>query len=80
MKTRKYAYVDFRFAIPSKGKTDEELLEYAREQLYTDSHDIFKDLVRHGGEVAESFDRDMAVDYGMEEEWQTYNITKDYTT
>ena len=68
METREYAYVDFKFAIPSKGKTDEELLEYAREQLYTDSHDIIKDLVRNGGTVAEAFDREEAVDYGMEEE------------
>ena len=68
MATREYAYVDFKFAIPSKGKTDEELLEYAREQLYTDSHDIIKDLVRHGGTVAESFDRDEAMEYGIEEE------------
>ena len=68
MATREYAYVDFKFAIHSKGKTDEELLEYAREQLYTDSHDIIKDLVRNGGEVAESFDKEEAEEYGIEEE------------
>ena len=67
MKTREYAYVDFKFTIPSKGKTDEELLEYAREELYNDMHGIIKDLVRHGGTVAESFDKDEAIDYGMEE-------------
>ena len=65
---REYAYVDFTFTVASKGKTDEELLEYAREQLYTDSHDIIKDLVRNGGTVAESFDRDEAIEYGIEEE------------
>lgn len=68
MATREYAYVDFKFAIPSKGKTDEELLEYAREQLYTDSHDIIKDLVRNGGTVEEAFGREEAEEYGIEEE------------
>ena len=68
MDTREYAYVDFKFTIPSKGKTDEELLEYAREELYHDMHGIIKDLVRNGGTVAESFDKEEAVDYGMEEE------------
>ena len=65
---REDAYVDFKFTIPAKGKTDEELLEYAREELYHDMHGIIKDLVRYGGTVAESFDREEAIDYGMEEE------------
>lgn len=65
---REYAYVDFTFTVASKGKTDEELLEYAREELYHDMHGIIKDLVRYGGTVAESFDREEAIDYGMEEE------------
>lgn len=65
---REYAYVDFTFTVASKGNTDEELLEYAREELYHDMHGIIKDLVRYGGTVAESFDREEAIDYGMEEE------------
>ena len=60
-----FAYVDFKFTIPAMGTSEDELIEYARQELYYDSHDILKDMRRYGGTVAESFDKEEAEDYGM---------------
>ena len=41
-----YRFVDFKFSIASKGRTELELREYAIEELFQDHYDIIKDIAR----------------------------------
>lgn len=44
-----YRFVDFKFSIASKGRTEQELKEFAIEELWIDHYDIIKDLCRTSG-------------------------------
>jgi len=41
-----YRFVDFKFSIASKGRNEQELREFAIEELFVDHYDIIKDLAR----------------------------------
>ena len=42
-----YHFVEFSFSIASRGKNNDELREYAVNELVEDHYDIFKDLIRN---------------------------------
>ena len=42
-----YNFVEFSFSIASRGKNNDELREYAVNELVEDHYDIFKDLIRN---------------------------------
>ena len=46
-KGEKFHFVDFVFSIPARGMTEQELREYAVEQLIDESYYIMKDLRRY---------------------------------
>ena len=46
MSDMQYRFVDFKFSIPSKGRTEQELREFAIEELFLDHYDIIKDIAR----------------------------------
>ena len=42
-----YHFVEFSFSIVSRGKNNNELRDYAVNELVEDHYDIFKDLIRN---------------------------------
>lgn len=50
-----YAYVKFNIFIPAKGKDENELIDYAREEFYHDQFGYQKDMMM-GGTVHEYID------------------------
>tara|TARA_Y100000385_G_scaffold241098_1_gene257319 strand:+ start:17 stop:259 length:243 start_codon:yes stop_codon:yes gene_type:complete len=70
-KKMQYRFVEFSFSIPSKGLNEQELKEFAIEELFNDHYDIIKDILRTGGEHAtmgEVIDEAEVQDYFWEEE------------
>ena len=70
MSDMQYRFVDFKFSIASKGRTEQELREFAIEELFLDHYDIIKDIARTPeyttmGEVIEESE---VQDYFWEEE------------
>ena len=41
-----YRFVDFKFSIASNGRTEQELRDFAIEELFLDHYDIIKDIAR----------------------------------
>ena len=70
MSDMQYRFVDFKFSIASKGRTEQELREFAIEELFLNHYDIIKDIARSPeyttmGEVIEESE---VQDYFWEEE------------
>ena len=67
-----YHFVEFSFSIASRGKNNDELREYAVNELVEDHYDIFKDLIRNteNTEIGEQIDEAELQDYfwDLEEE------------
>ena len=65
-----YKFVDFKFSIASKGRNEEELREFAIEELLADHYDIIKDIVRTPAytTMGEVIDEAEVQDYFWEEE------------
>jgi len=65
-----YKFVDFKFSIASKGRNEEELREYAIEELLADHYDIVKDIARTQAyaTMGEVIDEAEVQDYFWEEE------------
>ena len=60
-----YHFVEFSFSIASRGKNNNELREYAVNELVEDHYDIFKDLIRNPqhAEIGEQIDEAELHDY-----------------
>jgi len=67
-----YHHVEFSFSIASRGKNNDELREYAVNELMEFQYDIFKDLIRNPeyAEIGEQIDEAELQDYfwDLEEE------------
>jgi len=69
-KEMQYRFVDFKFSIASKGLNEEELREFAIEELFADHYDIIKDIARSPGltTMGEVIDEAEVGDYFWDEE------------
>jgi len=65
-----YRFVDFKFSIASKGRNEEELREFAIQELFADHFDIVKDIARSPEytTIGEVIDEVEVQDYFWEEE------------
>ena len=70
MSDMQYRFVDFKFSIASKGRTELELREFAIEELFLDHYDIIKDIARTSGytTMGEVIDKAEVQDYFYGEE------------
>tara|TARA_B000000557_G_scaffold205070_1_gene170664 strand:- start:80 stop:298 length:219 start_codon:yes stop_codon:yes gene_type:complete len=68
MSKEKFQFVDFTFSIPARGRTEEELRDFAIRELEIDHYDIWKDLLRNPeyAKLGEVIDEVEAPDYGFE--------------
>ena len=65
-----YKFVEFKFSIASKGRNEQELREFAIEELFADHYDIIKDIARtpEYTTMGEVIDESEVQDYFYEEE------------
>ena len=70
MSDMQYRFVVFKFSIASKGRTEQELREFAIEELFLDHYDIIKDIARtpEYTTMGEIIDDGEVQDYFWEEE------------
>lgn len=66
-----YRFVDFTFSIASKGRNEEELREFAIQELFADSYEILKDIARtpEMTTMGEVIDVAEVEDYFWEDSW-----------
>ena len=65
-----FHFVEFSFSIPARGKNNNELREYAQEQLAEDHWDIIKDMLRSPeyAQIGEVIEEAELIDYFFMEE------------
>ena len=65
-----FHFVEFSFSIPARGKTNNELREYAQEELAKDYWDIIKDMIRSPeyAQIGEEIHEAELIDYFFMEE------------
>ena len=69
-KGEKFHFVDFTFSIPARGMTEDELREFAVEELIDQSYYIMKDLRRYPEDstIGEKIEAQEVADYFYWEE------------
>jgi len=65
-----FHFVEFSFSIPARGKDNNELREYAQEQLAEDYWDIIKDMLKSPeyAQIGEVIEEAELIDYFFMEE------------